>query len=125
MARKNSKNSNLEPPPQDLEAEKSILGSILMEHKSLIRVADSLTPGDFYDGKNEIIFQSMLELFDKRSPIDVLTLSSHLDDKGKLEDIGGRAYIAELVGAVPTSTHIERYSQIVQEKSTLRKLIND
>jgi replicative DNA helicase len=110
-------------PPQDIDAEKSVLGSILLDQKSLIKVSDLIIKEDFYDQKHSIIYNAILALFEKRSPIDILTLSSYLDDKKELEIIGGRSYISELINSVPTSTNILRYAQIVKEKSILRKLI--
>jgi len=123
MPPKKSKDLSLVLPPQDLEAEKSVLGSVLIDHKSLIKISDLLLPEDFYDEKNQIIFETMLLLFEKRNPIDILTVSSNLEGREKLEIIGGRAYLVDLINSVPTATNILRYGQIVKEKSTLRKLV--
>jgi len=123
MAKKTIKNVSLNPPPQDLDAEKSVLGAVLLDQKSLIKISDLLVAEDFYDERHAIVYTVMLSLSEDRSPIDILTLSSRLESNKQLKIIGGRAYIAELVSTVPTATNILRYGQIVKEKSTLRKLV--
>jgi len=110
-------------PPQNLEAEQSVLGSVLLDKDALIKVADFLRPEDFYTDKHSSIYAAMLELFRKHEPIDVLTLSTLLGEKDKLDKIGGRSYLAELVEGVPTATHINRYAEIVKQKATLRNLV--
>lgn len=111
-------------PPQSQEAEKATLGSILLNKDALIKVADFLKPEDFYYEQHAIIYQAMLDLFSKRMPIDVKILATFLEDHGKLDQIGGASYIAELTMEVPTATHILQYALIVKHKSTLRKLIS-
>ncbi|MDD4351674.1 MAG: replicative DNA helicase [Candidatus Gracilibacteria bacterium] len=111
-------------PPQNTEAEQSVLGSILLDSEALIKVADLLHPDDFYHAKHSLIYAAMLELFRKHEPIDVLTISNLLRSEKKLEQVGDSSYLAELVESVPTSTHINRYAEIVKQKSTLRKLIH-
>ena len=110
-------------PPHSLDAEKSVLGSILIDKNAIIKVADLLRPDDFYYEKNSIIYSAILALFQKRSPIDLLTLASYLEDNDELEKVGGRSYLAELTHAVITATHVFQYGQIVKQKSTLRKLL--
>jgi len=110
-------------PPQDLRAEQAILGSILIDHKSIIKIADFLQSKDFYSSKNAEIYESCLDLFSKHSPIDITTLSSSLEDRGIIKNIGGRSYLSEIMELVPTSSHIYKYAEIVKEKSTLRKII--
>ncbi len=110
-------------PPQDLHSEQAILGSILIDHKSLIKIADFLKPEHFYSQKNEIVYSACLELYAEHSPIDLTTLSSLLDNKGKLDSIGGRSYLSEIIEMVPTSSHIFKYADIVKTKATLRKMI--
>src|SRR3989338_2940689 len=110
-------------PPHSLDAAKSVLGSILIEKNAIIKVADLLRPDDFYYEKNSIIYAAILALFQKRSPIDLLTLASYLEDNDELEKVGGRSYLAELTHAVITATHVFQYGQIVKQKSTLRKLL--
>jgi len=109
--------------PQNMEAETYILGSLLVDKNAIIKVADLIRGEDFYKDANGIIYGSMLELYGKHEPIDILSLSSKLMEKGKLEDIGGRSYIASLASAVGSASNIEYYAQLVQKKSTLRRLI--
>jgi len=117
-------NENLEKlPPQNLEAEQSVLGSLLIDKDSIIRVADILKPDDFYKDIHGFIFEAMLELYEKREPIDVLALSNILKEKDQLETIGGRSYLASLTNVVPSSSHVVSYAQIVQKKATLRRLL--
>jgi len=110
-------------PPQNLEAEQSLLGALLIEKDAIIRVADLLRPEDFYKQAHSDIYQAMLDLFAKREPIDQLSLSNRLKDRGVLEAIGGRAYLIELTSVVPTSAHLNHYAAIVQKKATLRRLL--
>ena len=110
-------------PPHNLEAERSGLGSLLIEKDSIIKIADILKPEDFYYDHNKIIYEGVLDLFGKRTPIDILTLSTLLKDQGKLDIIGGNAYLTELVNEVVTASHIIQYALIVKQKSTLRNLI--
>jgi len=102
---KNDKNDYLIPskrPPQSIEAECSLLGSLLMDKAAVAKVADFLIPRDFYKDKHRHIFEAIIELFEKGESIDVLTVSNRLADKNLLENIGGRAYLTELVNSVPT-----------------------
>lgn len=110
-------------PPQNLEAEQSVLGALLIDKEAIISVADDLTPGDFYKNTHGIIYQAMLDLFEKREPVDILSLSSRLQDLKELENVGGRTYLMTLANAVPSAAHIEGYAKIVKHKSTLRKLL--
>ena len=111
-------------PPQNIEAEKSLLGSILIDIDAMIKIADLVEAGDFYKLIHGDIFATMQELYAKNEPIDLLTLSARLEEKGLLEKIGGRAYLAGLTNAVPTAAHSQSYADIVQKKSTLRKLLS-
>jgi len=123
---KNDKNDYLIPskrPPQSIEAECSLLGSLLMDKAAVAKVADFLIPRDFYKDKHRHIFEAIIELFEKGESIDVLTVSNRLADKNLLENIGGRAYLTELVNSVPTAAHIAEYAKIVQKKRILRDLI--
>jgi len=110
-------------PPHSEEAEKSTLGSLLIDKDAIIKVADLLVPDDFYLNKHELIFAAILELFDKRSAIDMLTLTQILENRGELDKIGGSSYLAELANEVPTATHVFQYALIVKQKATLRKLL--
>lgn len=111
-------------PPQNIEAEQSLLGSLLIDPEAIIKIVDQIDPDSFYKRAHGHIYESMLELFGKNQPIDLLTVSSRLEEKGLLESIGGRAYIANVSTIVPTASHIKEYAQIVRRKATLRKLLS-
>ncbi len=110
-------------PPQNLEAEQSVLGAMLLDQNAIIKVADSITPEDFYKDTHQLIFQSMLELFEKRQPIDILSLTNILSEKKQLELVGGRTFLADLTSAVPSASNVVYYANIVQKKATLRRLL--
>jgi len=115
--------ANPKIPPQNLEAEASLLGSILLDADALVRVADVIDAADFYENRHRLIFESILHLYEKRRPIDVLTLSNRLREEQLLEDIGGAAYLTELVNGVPTASHAGFYAEIIHKTGTLRRLI--
>ena len=119
-----SKKSQLKIPPQDLEVEQSVLGSLLIDKSAIIKVADLLVPNDFYSPIHEKIYENILELYEKSQPIDILSLTSKLKEKDFLKDIGGSSYLAELTNKVPTASHIEHYAKIVKDKKILRDIIN-
>jgi len=110
-------------PPQSIEAEKSLLGCLLLDKNAIIRVADFLQLRDFYKRNHQQIYQAMVELFEKGEPIDLLSTSTRLKEKNLLEEIGGASYLTELVNSVPTASHILNYAKIVQRKRILRDLI--
>lgn len=109
-------------PPHNLAAEKSVLGSVMIEKNAVVKIADLITPDDFYFDTHALIFKVMLDLFARRSPIDILTVGSALRDMGHFDTIGGQGYLEELCHEVLTSSHIYQYALIVKQKSTLRKL---
>lgn len=111
-------------PPQNLEAESSVLGSVLLDKEALTKVADLITADDFYKEAHQVIFQSMLELYEAREPIDLLSLSNRLRDKKELERVGDQSYITSLTNAVPSSANILTYAKIVQKKAVARRLIS-
>ncbi|MBU1018694.1 MAG: replicative DNA helicase [Patescibacteria group bacterium] len=113
----------MQTTPHNIEAERSLLGSLLLDKDSIIKVADIVYPEDFYYDHHKMIFAGVLDLFAKRTPIDILTLSSILQDQGKLDTIGGNVYLTELINEVVTASHIIQYALIVKEKATLRNLI--
>lgn len=110
-------------PPHNTEAEQSLLGCVLIDRDAMIKVADIVTAEDFYSAKHMTIFQTMVDLYNTREAIDVLTVANKLDEKNKLEEIGGRGYLVSLSNTVPTSSHISQYAKIVAKKATLRNLI--
>jgi replicative DNA helicase len=110
-------------PPQNTDAEASLLGALLIDTDALVRVADKVAADDFYDPKHQLIYQAILDLYESRSAIDVLTLSNHLKAAGNLDDSGGSSYLTELTNFVPTAAHVEQYAEIVSQKSLRRKLI--
>lgn len=110
--------------PQNIEAETQILGALLVDRNSMIKIADMIRSEDFYKDANGIIYGAMMELYSKHNPIDILSLSSKLIEKNKLEAVGGRSYLASLASAIASATNIEYYAQIVQKKATLRRLID-
>lgn len=111
-------------PPQNLEAEQSLLGSLLIDKNAIVKIVELVRPGDFYREANGKIFEAMLELYEMREPIDLLSLSNRLNEKKLLEFIGGRTYLSSLSSSVPTASHVVSYAKIVQKKSTLRRLIS-
>jgi len=91
--------------------------------KTITKIADIINPDDFYKDIHGMIYESMADLYQNREPIDVVSLSNNLNEKGKLETIGGRSYLASLANMVPSSSHIFSYANIVQKKATLRRLL--
>jgi len=110
-------------PPQNIDAEKSLLGSLLIDKNAIIKVADFLQAKDFYKTNHKKIYEGILELFEKGEPIDFLTVSTRLKEKKMLEAVGGNSYLTELANFVPTASHISNYAKIVQRKRILRSLI--
>lgn len=110
-------------PPQNLEAEASLLGALLIDSDAIVKVADSIAADDFYDEKNARIYEAIHQLYEKHSPIDVLTLSNQLKGTGFLDMVGGSAYLTELTNFVPTAAHVEQYAEIVSQKALRRRLI--
>ncbi len=110
-------------PPQNLEAEMSLLGSILLDKDAMLKIADVIESDDFYKKSHSAVFETMQELYAKNEPIDLLTLGNRLEEKQVLETIGGRAYLVKLSNSVPTASHIKHYAEIIRRKSTLRKLL--
>jgi len=111
-------------PPQNIEAEQSALGCLLIDKNAIIKVIDFLKAKDFYKPDHQEIYQAMTELFERNDPIDMLSISSRLKEKNKLEDVGGNAYLTQLVNAVPTAAHVSSYAKIIQRKRILRDLID-
>lgn len=110
-------------PPQNLEAEASLLGAILIDADAIVRIADAVSAEDFYDERHRRIYEAVKKLYEKHSPIDVLTLSNRLKEDGLLDTIGGASYLTELTNYVPTAAHVEHYGEIVAQKAIRRRLI--
>jgi len=110
-------------PPQNVEAEQSVLGSLMLDKNAIIKIVDFLQPQDFYRDTHQNIYKSMVGLFERREPVDILSVTSRLREIGDLEKIGGQAYLAELVNSVPTASSVVHYARIVQRKRILRDLI--
>ena len=117
------KKNEIRIPPQSVESEKAVLGSIMLRKDAMHEVEDVLTPDSFYAEKHKIIFQAMLDLSLKNEPIDMLSLSAKLGEQKTLDSVGGNQYLAEIVNVVPSSTNIKHYADIVQKKYVLRSLI--
>ncbi|MBI3115679.1 MAG: replicative DNA helicase [Candidatus Kerfeldbacteria bacterium] len=111
-------------PPQNHEAEQSVLGALLIDKEAIVKVADSLRPEDFYRDTHGMIYQAMLDVYEAREPIDLVSLTNRLSEKERLELIGGRTYLSQLANVVPTASHVAQYAGIVQRKATLRRLIS-
>ncbi len=117
------KTDHLRVPPHNLEAEASVLGSLMLDKDAIIKIADLLKLGDFYKDDHNLIYETMLALYEEREPIDVLSLSNKLEEKGKLEKVGGSSYLASLVNTVPSAVNVVHYAKVVQKKALLRRLI--
>ncbi|MBU9788529.1 replicative DNA helicase [Lentilactobacillus sp. IMAU92037] len=112
-----------ELPPQNIDAEKAVLGSIFLSTDALIEAMEYLEPDDFYKRAHQIIFKDMVELNDRDQAVDVVTITNLLTEQNNLDDVGGMEYIADLAGSVPTAANITYYAKIVKDKSLLRRLI--
>lgn len=110
-------------PPQDIVAEKSLLGAIMLSNESLPDVLMILRPGDFYEERHQIIYQSIIDLYDQHKPIDLLTLTADLRAKKKLKDVGGAAYLTEISNFVPAASHAKAYAEIIEKAAVRRRLI--
>ena len=110
-------------PPQNVEAEQSLLGGILIDPEAVNKVVDVVSPEDFYRDDHKRLFELILDLYDRNDPIDIITVSSLARDKGIIEKIGGNTYLNALVDSMPTSANIVQYAKMVREKSLLRRLM--
>jgi replicative DNA helicase len=112
------------PAPQNAEAEASLLGALLIDSDAIVKIADNLSSLDFFDKRNERIYEAIVQLYENREAIDVLTLSDKLKNNGYLDSIGGPSYLTELTNFVPTAAHVEQYAEIVAQKAMRRRLIS-
>jgi replicative DNA helicase len=109
--------------PHNMEAEASLLGAVLIDADALVKIADIVAATDFFDPKHQRIYEAITQLYERRSPIDVLTLADQLKNNGALDLVGGPAYLTELTNFVPTAAHVEQYADIVAQKALRRRLI--
>jgi replicative DNA helicase len=116
--------ARLRIPPQNLDAEMALLGSIMLRPESIYDINDTISLDSFYSDKHRIIYEAMTELFTKRSPIDLLSVSARLKEMGWLDQIGGNTYLTEIINTVPSSANVLYYAQIVQKKYMMRRLID-
>jgi len=112
----------LRASPHNLEAEQAVLGAIMIDHDSLVKIADKITPEDFYAEKHKFVYDAMVTLYQKHEPIDIVSLANVLQERGQLDGIGGRGFLVSLSNAVPTAANVAQYASIVQKKATLRRL---
>lgn len=110
--------------PQNVEAEASLLGAILIDKDAIVKIADGISPNDFFDPRHKHIYEAVTRLYERREPIDVLTLADQLKNTGVLDVIGGPSYLTELTNFVPTAAHVEQYAEIVAQKALRRRLID-
>src|SRR3989338_2013214 len=111
-------------PPQNIEAEKSLIGSLIIHREAINKIADFLRPEDFYNRAHQNIYKAIFALFEKREPIDLLSIANKLEEMKIINEVGGISYVSSLATSVPTSAHINSYAKIVQKKKTLRDLID-
>jgi replicative DNA helicase len=111
-------------PPQNTEAEEAVLGGLLIDPDAIIRVATILRPEDFYREKDAWIYDAIQILHERREPVDFLTVCDELERRGRLNEVGGAAFITSLINAVPTSIHVEHYARIVERTATRRRLLD-
>jgi len=111
-------------PPQDLEAETSVLGALMLDKDAILKIGDMITPNDFYNPANQKIYKAILELFETGKPIDILTVNTKLKEQSQLEHVGGISYLTDLIESVPSSAHILHYATSVREKRVRRDLIS-
>lgn len=123
MAKKDNKVPVGKIPPQSLDAEMSLLGAVLIDDQVLSDVVDKVKSHDFYDKRHGIIYDSILRLYEKHNPVDLLTLSDDLQAKGQLDNIGGSSYLTEITEYVPTAAHATAYAEMIRTKAVRRRLI--
>ena len=109
--------------PYNLDAEQSVIGSMIMDRDAIVDVSDILTKEDFYSAQNAILYENMIELFKEGMAVDLITLNNRLREKNIPEDVAGMSYIADIIAAVPTSANAKYYAKIVADKAVLRRMI--
>jgi replicative DNA helicase len=118
------KQDKLKLPPQNIEAEQAVLGGILIDKNAIFKIADILAAADFYTPAHERIYETILELYEKHQPIDIVSVGNRLKERDILKDIGGAGYLAELTNRIATASHVDHYAKLVKEKKVLRDLIH-
>lgn len=124
LSNKTTHQEFLKVPPHDIEAEQAVLGALMINKSAIIKVVDILLPQDFYKGSHQKIYEAIISLYEKRQPIDILSVTTRLKERAWLDDVGGRSYLADLVNMVPSAMHVEHYAKIVRQKRILRELIS-
>ena len=125
MATEYATNSNLERlPPQNIEAEQAVLGSMLIDAEGIERVAQFLQPEDFYREAHQHIFRAVLTLYERREPADFVTICDELNRMSLIDEVGGETYVASLLNVTPTSVHAEHYGHIVERCAVMRRIIS-
>jgi replicative DNA helicase len=119
-----TQNLNVRVPPHSQEAEESVLGAMLLDKDAVIAVAEFLLPEDFYDERLKAIYEACLDLYENRTPIDVLTVTERLKKRKALKNIGSSSFLADLANKVPTAAHVEHYGRIVKDTATKRSLMS-
>jgi replicative DNA helicase len=117
------KNESLKIPPHNIEAEESVIGSLMLDKDAIVKVADILRPDDFYDENNGAIYAAAIQLYSDQSPMDIINVSAKLKEQKILKRIGGRGRLTELINSVPTASNVDSYAKIVKNKANLRRLI--
>ena len=110
-------------PPQNVDAEMSLLGAVLIDEEVLADITEHVKPKDFYDKRHAVIYDAIMRLYEKNKPVDLLTLTDELKRKKEIDEIGGSAYLTELTNYVPTAAHAESYAELVAQKAVRRRLI--
>ena len=117
------KDMSLKIPPHNVEAEESVLGSLMLDKDAIVKVADILRPEDFYNENNGVIYGVAVELYSEQSPMDIINISAKLKERKLLKQVGGRGRLTELINSVPTASNVDSYAKIVKNKANLRRLI--
>lgn len=118
-----AEHTELRMPPHSLDAEKTVLGALMVDKDAITKIADLIGVGDFYKDAHNIVYEAMLGLYENNDPIDVLSISNKLEESGKIDEVGGPAYLATLVSSVTSASNITYYAKIIQKKAVLRRLI--
>ena len=110
-------------PPQNLDAEMSVLGAMLLDKEAIAQAIESIGPDSFYKEANAKVYSAVIQLYDTNQPVDIVTITEYLKKQKELESVGGAGYISMLLDAIPSAANVSHYLKIVQEKAILRRLI--